>query len=51
MMERIVAIEERTLGPEHPLLVDSLSNLALLYEKLGREDEVEAIFSQGTGHR
>ena len=39
-----IAIWESTLGPEHPLVAQSLSNRASLYRLMGAFDEAERIF-------
>lgn len=39
ILKRVLAIRERSLGPNHPDTATSLNNLAMLYEKLGRHAE------------
>ena len=41
--EKVLAIYEKALGPEHPLTAQSLSNLALLYNNMGAYDKVEPL--------
>ena len=35
LMERILALREKALGPHHPDVAESLNNLAILYKALG----------------
>ena len=46
LYERVRAINERTLGPEHPSTVTTLHNLATVYRDTGRYAEAEALFEQ-----
>ena len=41
--ERSLVIMERTLGPQHPLLVTTLLGQAALYRKLGQRREAKAV--------
>ena len=43
--ERAIAIDEKTLGPEHPDLA-TLNNLALLYRDTGRYAEAEPLYER-----
>ena len=43
---RALAIRERSLGPSHPDLGQSLNNLATLYEKQGRHHDSEPLFKR-----
>jgi tetratricopeptide (TPR) repeat protein len=43
---RALAIREKALRPDHPLVGVSLSNLALLYDSQGRYDEAEPLFKR-----
>jgi len=36
-----LAINEKTLGPDHPYVAVGLSNLARLYQEMGRDDEAK----------
>jgi len=42
--ERICAINEKVLGPEHPATAQSLNNLALLYYAMGAYDKAEPLY-------
>lgn len=42
MVQRSLAIREKALGPDHPNIVKTLNNLAVLYEKLGKRKEATA---------
>ncbi len=44
--ERALAIQERTLGAEHPLLAGTLNNIANLHTLRGDSDQVLAIFTR-----
>jgi tetratricopeptide (TPR) repeat protein len=46
LFEQAVAIDEKTLGPEHPDLATRLNNLALLYQDTGRLAEAEPLFKR-----
>jgi tetratricopeptide (TPR) repeat protein len=39
ILQRVLAIREESLGPDHPDTATSLNNLAMLYEKQGRHRE------------
>ena len=41
-----LAIQEHTLGPEHPTLATSLHNLALLYAAQGRYAQAEPLYTR-----
>jgi tetratricopeptide (TPR) repeat protein len=41
-----LAIVEKALGPEHPIMAPSLNNLALLYNRLGRYAEAEPLYER-----
>src|SRR5262245_11043664 len=42
--KRVLATQEKALGPEHPDVGTSLNNLATLYRAQGRLDEAEPLF-------
>jgi CHAT domain-containing protein len=42
----ISAIQEKTLGPEHPTTATSLNNLALLYKTTGAYAQAEALYQR-----
>jgi tetratricopeptide (TPR) repeat protein len=42
--EESIAILESVCGPDHPMLLRSRSNLAMMYGKVGRKDEADALF-------
>ncbi len=44
---RALALRESVLGPDHPAVVTSLNNLALLYKVQGRYSEAERLFRRG----
>src|SRR5262249_42277990 len=44
--KRALAIQEKTLGPDHPDVATSLNNLADLYEDQGRYAEAEPLFQR-----
>jgi tetratricopeptide (TPR) repeat protein len=46
LYERALAIDEKTLGPEHPELASQLNNLALLYRTTGRHAEAEPLYAR-----
>jgi tetratricopeptide (TPR) repeat protein len=41
--QRVLAILEKALGPEHPDVATSLSNLAVIYDKQGRYADAEPL--------
>jgi len=41
---RYLAICEQVLGPEHPDILGSLNNLALLYRKQGKYEQAEPLY-------
>ncbi|MFA6321392.1 MAG: tetratricopeptide repeat protein, partial [Candidatus Omnitrophota bacterium] len=43
LYKRALAITEKSFGPEHQNLVLILSNIASLYEKLGKNDEAKTL--------
>lgn len=45
--ERLLAIREKALGPDHPLLNGALKDLAELYRVQGRLAEAESLFKRG----
>ncbi len=46
LLERAIAIGEKTLGPEHPDLATRLNNLAQLYQDTGRHAEAEPLYER-----
>jgi tetratricopeptide (TPR) repeat protein len=44
--ERALALREQALVPEHPLVAESLNNLAVLYHTLGRYAEAEPLLQR-----
>jgi tetratricopeptide (TPR) repeat protein len=44
--QRALAIREKALGPNHPLLSTTLNNLALLYDALGRYADAEPLYKR-----
>ena len=44
--KRLLAIAEKALGPNHPSVGTSLSNLALLYQAQGRHGEAEPLYKR-----
>ncbi|MCX5683585.1 MAG: tetratricopeptide repeat protein, partial [Planctomycetota bacterium] len=43
LYKRSLAIREKALGPDHPLVALSLENLAALYKATNRAEEAEAL--------
>ena len=43
ILQRSLAIRERALGPGHPHVANVLSQLAILYRKVGKKDEVKRL--------
>ena len=41
LYKRALAIREKALGKDHPDVATVLENLAVLYEKIGKEDEAK----------
>jgi tetratricopeptide (TPR) repeat protein len=41
-----VEVRRRVLGPEHPDTLQSMNNLAVLYNKQGKHTQAEALFTQ-----
>ena len=48
---RALAIDEASLGPEHPDVATGLNNLALLFNDTNRLAEAEPLLSSGAGNR
>ncbi len=46
MAEQLLALREKTLGPDHPDVAQSLNNLAFLYEDQGRYAEAEPLYKR-----
>ena len=46
LYQRTIAIDEETLGPEHPGLATDLNNLALLYQDQGKYEEAEPLYQR-----
>jgi tetratricopeptide (TPR) repeat protein len=44
--EKVLAITEKALGPEHPFVAQTLNNLAALYKALGDYAKAEALFKR-----
>ncbi len=44
--ERVVAICEKALGPDHPLTALALNNLALLYTTMGAYDKAAPLYQR-----
>ena len=51
LTQRALAIQEKTLGPDHPEVAASLNNLAQLYVLQGRYAEAEALFKRSLAIR
>jgi CHAT domain-containing protein/Flp pilus assembly protein TadD len=51
LTERALAIFEKALGPDHPDVGTSLNNLAVLYENLGRYEEVDSLYQRSLAIR
>ena len=43
--KRALAISEKALGPEHPIVGTRLNNLAVLYQTQGRYAEAELLYA------
>ena len=43
ILQRSLAIRERALGPDHPHVASVLNRLAILYQKVGKKDEVKRL--------
>jgi tetratricopeptide (TPR) repeat protein len=43
LYKRALAIHEKALGPEHPVVATGLNNLAFLYQAQGRYAEAESL--------
>lgn len=48
LAERLLAIREKSLGPDHPDIAWSLNNLALLYKSLGRYTDAEPLYKRAS---
>jgi len=46
LYQRAIAIGEKTLGPEHPLLAIYINNLANLYRDQGKYEEAEPLYQR-----
>jgi tetratricopeptide (TPR) repeat protein len=46
LYKRALAIREKTLGPDHPDVAQSLNNLALLYDQQGRYADAEPLYKR-----
>jgi CHAT domain-containing protein/tetratricopeptide (TPR) repeat protein len=46
MAERAVTLREKLLGPDHPLVANSLNNLAKLYEELGDAERAVPLYDR-----
>jgi tetratricopeptide (TPR) repeat protein len=44
LLEQVLTIQEKLLGPEHPDLTQTLNNLGVLRHTQGRHDEAEAFY-------
>ena len=44
LMKRVLAIQEKELGPDHPELVHTLELIVMLLDKLGRREEIHPYF-------
>ena len=51
LAQRVLAIEERSLGGNHPAVAASLNNLALLYVKEGRYADVQPLYQRALAIR
>jgi class 3 adenylate cyclase/tetratricopeptide (TPR) repeat protein len=51
LCKRALAIREKALGPEHPNVADSLSNLALGYREQARYEEAEPLYKRARAIR
>lgn len=43
LLERALAVQEKALGPEHPVVAITLTNLMFLYRHQGKETEAVAV--------
>ena len=46
LFKRALAIDEKTLGPDHPSVAKVLGNLAVLYQAQGRYSEAEPLYKR-----
>jgi CHAT domain-containing protein/Flp pilus assembly protein TadD len=44
LIERVLEIRERVLGPEHPFVAATINNLAILYQLIGDYTKAETLF-------
>jgi len=51
LAEQVLATSERVLGPEHPGTLESVNNLAALYQAQGRYGEAEPLFKRALAAR
>jgi tetratricopeptide (TPR) repeat protein len=51
LLQRALVIKEKTLGPDHPSVADSLNNLAALYEDQGKYAEAELLYQRALAIR
>jgi CHAT domain-containing protein/Tfp pilus assembly protein PilF len=46
LVEHVLEIRERVLGPEHPVVVATVNNLAILYQLIGDYTKAESLFQR-----
>ena len=46
LYQRVLRIDEKTLGPEHPSVALDLHNLAILYDRQGKYGEAEPLYKR-----
>src|SRR6478736_296008 len=51
LAQRVLAIREKSLGPNHPDVATWLNNLALLYENQGRYSDAEPLYNRSLAIR
>jgi len=51
LYQRSLAIREKALGPDHPNIAQSLTNLASLYNRQGRYAEAEPMYWRSLAKR
>jgi tetratricopeptide (TPR) repeat protein len=51
LAQRVLAIREKVLGPDHPDVADALNKLAILYKDQGRYAEAEPLYKQSLAIR
>ncbi len=49
LFRRSLEIREKQLGPDHPNVADSLNNLAILYDRMGRYADAEPLVQTKPG--